>query len=126
MMSNPEKEAEMTDSLYFCAFMLLLGTFISSISQVMLKKAADRHYGSALKEYLNPLVIGAYSIFIISTFLSIIAYKGIPLSMGPILEATGYFYVTFFGVKIFGEKLNRKKMMALGLIIVGIICYSLG
>ena len=116
----------MTDSLLFCAFMLLLGTFISSISQVMLKKAADRHYDSAIKEYLNPLVIGAYTIFVISTFLSILAYKGIPLSMGPILEATGYFYVTFFGVKIFHEKMNSKKIVALALIIVGIIAYSLG
>ena len=116
----------MMNSVVFCAFMLLIGTFISSISQVMLKKAADKHFDSALKEYLNPLVIGAYSIFIVSTFLSILAYKGIPLSMGPILEATGYFYVTFFGVRIFREKLNSKKIIALALIIVGIIAYSLG
>jgi multidrug transporter EmrE-like cation transporter len=116
----------MTDSVWFCAAMLLIGTFISSFSQVMLKKSADKNYDSALKEYLNPLVIGAYTIFVISTFLSILAYKGIPLSMGPILEATGYFYVTFFGVKIFHEKMNSKKIAALGLIIVGIIAYSLG
>ena len=116
----------MTSSVTFCATMLLIGTFISSISQVMLKKSADKKYDSALKEYLNPLVIGAYTIFVISTFLSILAYKGIPLSMGPILEATGYFYVTFFGIKIFHEKMNNKKLAALGLIIVGIIAYSLG
>ena len=116
----------MTNSVWFCATMLLIGTFISSLSQVMLKKSADKKYDSALKEYLNPLVIGAYTIFVISTFLSILAYKGIPLSMGPILEATGYFYVTFFGVKIFHEKMNSKKFAALGLIIVGIISYSLG
>ena len=116
----------MSNSVVFCACMLLLGTFISSISQVMLKKSADRKYDSAIKEYLNPLVIGAYTIFVISTFLSILAYKGIPLSMGPILEATGYFYVTFFGIRIFYEKMNGKKLAALGLIIVGIIAYALG
>ena len=117
---------KMSNSVVFCACMLLLGTFISSISQVMLKKSADRKYDSAIKEYLNPLVIGAYTIFVISTFLSILAYKGIPLSMGPILEATGYFYVTFFGIRIFHEKMNGKKLAALGLIIVGIIAYALG
>ena len=115
----------MGDSLVFCAFLLLFGTFISSVSQVMLKKAADKQYDSAIKEYLNPLVIGAYTIFIASTFLSILAYRGIPLSMGPIMEATGYIYVTFFGVKIFHEKLDRKKVLALALIIVGIVVYSL-
>ena len=57
--------------------------------------------------------------------MSIIAYKGIPLSMGPILEATSYIYVTFFGVKIFKEKMSKKKYMALALIILGIIIYSL-
>ncbi len=116
----------MSSSVVFYAFLLLFGTFIASVSQVLLKKAADKHYDNPLKEYLNPLVIGAYAIFIASTFLSILAYRGIPLSMGPILEATGYLYITFFGVKIFKEKLDSKKVVALALIIVGIIAYSVG
>ena len=73
---------------------------------------------------MNPLVIFAYVMFVGTTLLSVIAYKGIPLSMGPVLEATSYLYVTFFGVKIFGEKINRKKIGALLLIISGIIIYS--
>lgn len=112
-----------TTIMYAC--ILLAGVFISAISQVMLKKAAMKKYDSPLKEYLNPLVIIAYIMFVGTTFLSIIAYKGIPLSMGPILEATSYIYVTFFGVKIFKEKLNSKKLIALGLIICGIIVYAL-
>ena len=107
---------------YSCV--LLLGVFISAISQVLLKQAAQKKYDSVIQEYMNPLVIFAYIIFVGTTFMSIIAYKGIPLSMGPILEATSYIYVTFFGVKIFKEKLNRKKCIALGLIIVGIVVYT--
>ena len=42
---------------------LLFSVFISSVSQILLKKAADRTYESSLKEYLNPLVIGAYGMF---------------------------------------------------------------
>ena len=57
--------------------------------------------------------------------MSIVAYKGIPLSMGPILEATSYIYVTFFGVRIFKEKLNEKKILALVLIIIGIVLYAI-
>ena len=113
-----------TTIAYSC--ILLLGVFISAISQVMLKKAAMKQYDSPIKEYLNPLVIVAYMMFVGTTFLSILAYKGIPLSMGPILEATSYIYVTFFGVKIFKEKLNRKKIVALCLIICGIIIYAIG
>ena len=104
----------------------LFGVFISAISQVMLKKSAMQDHDSAIKEYLNPLVVFAYVMFVGSTLLSVIAYKGIPLSMGPILEATGYIYVTIFGVTIFHEKMNKKKVLALALIIGGIAVYSLG
>ena len=49
---------------------LLLGNFIASVSQVMLKKAADRSWPSPLREYLNPLVVGAYVLFGLSTVLN--------------------------------------------------------
>lgn len=107
------------------ALILLSGVFISAISQVMLKKAAMRSYDSPIKEYLNPLVIFAYVLFIGTTFLSILAYKGIPLSMGPVLESTSYLYVSFFGATIFHEKITGKKVAALVLIIGGIAVYSL-
>lgn len=115
----------MEKPMLFYAGLLLLGVFLSAISQVMLKKAALRQYSSKLREYLNPLVIVAYTIFVGTTFLSIYAYKGIPLSMGPVLEATSYIYVTVFGVTIFKEKLNKRKLGGLALIIAGIIVYSL-
>ena len=103
--------------VYYYAGLLLCGVFISVISQVLLKKAAQRQYSSPLREYMNPLVIFAYMMFVGTTFLSILAYRGLPLSMGPVLEATSYIYVTFFGVTIF----NVKKWVALGLIVGGIV-----
>lgn len=114
----------MTNKELAYSLFLLVGVFLSSISQVMLKKAALKKHDSAIKEYLNPLVIFAYVIFVGTTFLSILAYKGINISMGPILEATSYIYVTFWGVKIFGEKINKLKILALALIIVGIIIFA--
>ncbi len=103
---------------------MLFGTFISSVAQVLLKKASQKHYDSVLQEYLNLPVITAYAIFFAATFLSIYAYKVVPLSMGPIIEATGYIYVTIFGVTIFNEKINKQKVFALILIIGGITVYS--
>ncbi|WP_029233399.1 multidrug ABC transporter [Butyrivibrio sp. VCB2006] len=107
------------------AVLLLLGVFIGAISQVLLKIAANRHYDSKIAEYNNPLVITAYVLFVFTTFMSILAYKGIPLSMGPVLEASSYFYVTVFGVVIFKEKVNVQKLLALAVIILGICVYSL-
>ena len=104
----------------------LLGVFVSSVSQVLLKKSAMREHGSAVREYLNPYVIFAYALFVGSTLLSVIAYRGIPLSMGPILDATGYLWVTLFGVTIFHERMSARKLLALALIVCGIVVYALG
>ena len=110
--------------LYSCIY--LVGVFVSSVSQVMLKKAAQRHYENTAQEYLNPLVISAYVLFFLTTLMTIYAYKVIPISLGPVLEATSYLYVTFFGVTIFKEKLGWKKAAALVLIVAGIFVYALG
>ncbi len=118
------RRAEMNQMLYDSMF-LLIGTFISAISQVLLKKSAMKTYSSRIREYLNPQVITAYVIFVISTFLSILAYRGIPLSLGAVLETTSYVYVTWFGVKIFHERISFRKFASLALIIGGIIVYSL-
>ncbi len=103
---------------------LLLGVFVSAVSQVMLKKSAEKPHASPLKEYLNPLVIGAYVLFVLSTLMSVWAYKGVSLGLGAVLEATGYLYVTLFGVTLFREKLNARKAAALVLIIAGVILSS--
>lgn len=107
------------------AALMLVGTFISAVAQVLLKKEAQVRHGSVIEEYLNIRVIIAYIIFFGATFLSIFAYRVVPLSMGPILEATGYIWVTIFGVTIFKEKINGLKLGALCLILIGIAVYAL-
>lgn len=115
----------MSPKLLLYASFMLLGVFISSLAQVLLKKEAQKAHDSVLKEYLNAPVILAYLIFFAASFLSIYAYRVVPLSMGAILEATGYIYVTVFGVVFFKEKLNAAKLCALGLILAGIAIYAL-
>lgn len=104
----------------------LLGVLVSAVSQVMLKKSASREHSSVVREYLNPLVIFAYALFVGATLLSVLSYRGIPLSMGPILDATGYLWVTLFGVTIFHERMGARKLLALALIVCGIVVYALG
>ena len=111
-------------SVFLYAGILLLGVLVSSISQVLLKKAAQRQYDSWIKEYLNIRVVIAYVLFFGTTLISVYAYKGIPLSWGPLLESTGYLYVTFFSVTIFHEKLSRQKVLSLFLILAGIGIYA--
>ena len=111
------------DILHY-AVIMLAGVFISSLAQVMLKKTAVEKHESFLKEYLNAKVISAYLIFFVATILGVYGYKVVPLSMGNILDATGYIWVTVFSVTIFKEKLSLKKIIALILILSGIVVYS--
>ena len=105
--------------------LFLLNVFLAACSQVLLKKAAMKHYDSVLKEYLNPTVIIAYALFFGTTVLGVLAYRGIPISLGPVLEATSYLYVTLFGVLIFHEKMTKRKTAGLVLIIAGILVFTL-
>lgn len=116
----------MNESMLLYSSILLLGTFISAVSQVILKKAAQKTYPSKIREYLNFPVMFAYALFVLTTFMCIFAYQVVPLSYGPVLESTSYLYVTVFGVLIFKEKITAKKAVALCLILAGVAVYSLG
>ena len=71
----------------------ILGVIISALAQILLKKSADIERENKIKEYLNFKTIFAYGIFFGATLCTVFAYKYVPLSMGPILEASGYIFV---------------------------------
>ena len=107
-------------------FFFLAAVFLSSVCQIILKKNAGKEYKNRIREYMNLPVAAAYSLFFLSTLLTLTAYKYVPLSMGPILEATGYVWVAGLVAVFLKEKLNRQKLMGLMLIITGMIVFNWG
>ena len=105
--------------LYIVLF--LFSVFISSVSQIMLKVSANKEYENSIKEYLNLKVIIAYGIFFLSSILTSIAYRRVPLSMGGILEATGYIWIALLGYIVLKEKISKRKTLGLVVIILGIL-----
>ena len=103
----------------------IAGVFLSSVSQIMLKASAGKTYPSRLREYLNPLVIFAYVLFFSCTFIGLYALKVVPLSMSPVLEASGYIFVAILSRIILKEKISKKKTLGLGIIIAGILIYAI-
>lgn len=114
----------MNEKILF-SLIFIFGVFISSISQIILKKSAQIDYDSKIKEYLNPRVIFAYIIFFGATLCSVWAYTVLPLSLGPILESAGYIFVAVLSWLFLKEKITKKKLLGLSVIIIGIIIYSL-
>ena len=105
--------------------MLLLSVVIASFSQILLKKSAKKHYDSFIKEYLNPYVIIGYGMMVISTILTIFAYKGVAYKNGPVIESLGYILVMFLSFLFFNEKITKKKVMGNVLILIGIFVFYL-
>lgn len=106
------------------SIIFVAGVLLASISQIMLKKSANTNGASGVKAYLNPFVIGAYTIFVLSTLTSLLCLKYIPLSRAPILDATGYIFVAILSRIFFGERLVKKKVLGFTLIILGVIVGS--
>ena len=101
----------------------LFGVFISSLAQYLLKKNTNNKYKSVLKEYLNFKTITAYLIFFGATLITLFAYKVIPLSYGPLLEASQYIFITLISYFLLKENINKYKIFGIILIIVGIFIY---
>ena len=105
--------------------LLIFSVFIASISQILLKISANRKYDKQIKEYLNPYVIIAYSIFCISLILTILALRGLELKNVPILESTGYIYILILSRIFLKEKITKYRIGGSLLIILGIIVFNL-
>ena len=71
---------------------------------------------------------GAVCLLLISVFISSVSQillKNIPLSMQPILESTGYIFVTVMGYFFLKERIGKRKMAGIALILLGILIFSM-
>ena len=59
--------------------------------------------------------------FFAGTLITIISYKTIPLSFGLILESAGYIFVAILSYVFLKEMLNKKQILGLVLILIGIV-----
>ncbi|MCL1987472.1 MAG: DMT family transporter [Firmicutes bacterium] len=107
------------------ALLMVTGSFIASCSQMLLKHATKKSYKNFIQEYLNRWVVGAYGLFGIATLLSMYTLRYIPLSLAPMLEATGYIFVAVLGWIILKERLNKRQILGMLLIVAGIFVFSL-
>lgn len=102
---------------------LIFSVFISAFSQVLLKKSALKSYDSFIREYVNIYVVPAYAIYFLAVFFDLIALRKVPVSFVPVAEASSYIFVLLFGRIFFRESFSKRKVLAMGLILAGIIVY---
>ena len=106
--------------------LFLLSVFVSSCSQIALKKSTNKKHESKIREIMNPLVLGAYICFFGASLLTVFAYRGVDLSWGPVLETTSYIYILILSAIFLKEKITKKKVLGNIIIIIGIGIYAFG
>lgn len=110
----------MFNQFVICMF---ISVTIASFSQILLKKSTYKEHSSAIKEYLNPYVIGGYALLMLSMVLTVYAYSGMDYKNGPIIEAFGNVIVLVLSFLFFKEKITLKKMLGVTLIIIGMFVF---
>ncbi len=107
-------------------FIAVFSGILSSFSQVLLKKSAEKKKKTIWGEYLNPYVITGYIITMVCMLLTIIAYRGMPFKYGAVLESLSYLYIMILSRLFLHEKLTKKKLAGNIIIVAGVIIFSLG
>ena len=60
---------------------------------------------------------------VVSTILTILAFKGLDYKNGPIIESVGYVFVMVLSSIILKEKITKKKIAGNLLILLGILVF---
>lgn len=105
---------------------VVLGILACSLSQLLLKKSANKSHMARIYEIVNPWVMMAYGVFMISMLVNIWAMsKGLKLKEMAMLESLGYVFVPLLSVLFLNEKMTRRAIMAVLVILVGVTVFYL-
>lgn len=114
----------MSKQLLFYLLMLLSAAMTAS-SQILLKLSANRKHKSRSREYLNPLVITAYALFGSVLLLNVYIYTVMDYRFGVVMNALASLLVMLLSVLILKEKMTGRRIIGNGLVLLGVIVFSL-
>lgn len=104
--------------------LVLFNIFVAGAAQMLLKKSAMTKHPSFIQEYLNPWVVGGYSLMMFSLVSNIFAMNhGILLKEVGTLEACGYLFVPILSYFFYKERINLKKVIAIALVLTGVVIF---
>ena len=106
-------------------YLIVIGSvFAAAGAQMLLKQGARQGYVGFWRQYLNPWVIGGYSIMACSLMLNIWCMShGMQVKEVSTIESTSYLFVPCLALLLFKEKITWRKGIAIGIIIVGVILF---
>lgn len=103
---------------------VIVAVFSAACAQMLLKKASTIHYPSFWRQYVNPWVIGGYSIMGLAMLANIYAMsRGVQLKEVGTFEALSYLFVPCLSRIFFKERLSAMKIAAIMVIMIGVAVF---
>lgn len=106
------------------ALIALLVVLVAACAQMLLKQGARKGFTPWWRQYINGWVISGYTLMFAAMVVNIWCMnKGLQLKELSIIESMSYFFVPMLSWFIFKEPINRRKALAIGIIIIGVIVF---
>lgn len=103
---------------------VISSVFLAACAQMLLKQSARQQYDTWWRQYINGWVIGGYAIMLGTMLINIFAMsRGVEVKEVSIIESMSYLFVPILSFVIFKERLTWQKIIAIGVIIIGIIVF---
>lgn len=105
---------------------VISSVFLAACAQMLLKQGARQQYDAWWRQYINGWVIGGYTIMLGTMMMNIFAMsRGVAVKEMSIIESMSYLFVPILSFVTFRERLTWRKIIAIGVIIIGIIVFFL-
>ena len=105
----------------------LCAVLLTGVSQTLLKVGADSGVRSNrfLDSYLNLPTMTAYGLLLLVTVLGVYALRDLPLKVFYSLTALNFIVVLGLSAVFLNEEVSRDKVVAIGLIVLGVVVFNL-
>ena len=104
----------------------ILSVFIASCAQMLLKRSARYEHSRWWRQYVNGWVITGYAVLFLTMVLNIwCMHNGLELKQLSVIESLAYLFVPFLSWFLFEESISKRKALAIGVIIIGVIVFFL-
>jgi len=113
----------MTDlSMVFLVSMIIFTGF----SQVLLKVGANKaNMKKCNISYVNPYTLIAFSLYVLTTLLTVYALKDIPLNLFYASTSLKFVLILILSKLVLREKIDSSKAFAVLLILVGVMVFNM-
>ncbi len=104
---------------------MIVSALITALSQIILKKSANKTYKSMIFEYVNPYVLFSYTCYVGVLVLNVFIYTKADYRFGVVINSMSTVFVMLLSHFILNETLTQKRVAGNIIIVCGILIFML-